>query len=134
MAKKAIFFLVVIFFSNLIGGLYFGLYSTWWFDIIHHFLGGFFVAMLMANYLSDIQPESTLKKYLIVVGATLFVGVIWEFAEYIGSQILTEPLYRNLGIRIYFIGDLDDTINDLLMDILGAFTFLSHSLRRRKSH
>lgn len=91
--------------------------------MLHHFLGGFFIAMLMFHYLKDIRSQSVIKNYLIITGAVIFIGVIWEFAEYLANQILIEPIYDKFGIRTYFVGDLDDTMNDLLMDILGAFSF-----------
>lgn len=89
--------------------------------------------MFMAGYLKDrLVPKINIKNMLIVVGATLFVGVTWEFAEYIANQILIGPFYRWFGIRAYFIGDLPDTINDLLMDTLGALTFMSlHSFYKK---
>ncbi|OGN09553.1 MAG: hypothetical protein A3J46_02210 [Candidatus Yanofskybacteria bacterium RIFCSPHIGHO2_02_FULL_41_11] len=136
--KRALIFLIIIFLSNLTG-MYFDMYSFWWFDMIHHFLGGFFVAMFIARYLADIislradpstslrvnsSKSRTIKNYLIIVGAVSFIGVVWEFTEYLASQILIEPLYDNFGIKAYFIGDLDDTFNDLLMDILGAFAWI----------
>lgn len=98
--------------------------------MLHHFLGGFFVAMLVTNYLADIVDLkikikiSEIKKYLILAGTVTFIGVVWEFAEYLAAQTLIEPLYNNFGFRAYFIGDLDDTINDLLMDIMGTFSWL----------
>lgn len=135
--QKVIIFLVIIFFSNLVG-MYLGMYSYWWFDMTHHFLGGFFVAMLMTYYLADIlEPRISnyelrpLKKYLLIAGTVSLIGIIWEFYEYVASQILIKPIYDNLGIRTYFMGDLDDTINDLLMDVLGAVAFI---FVRRKRH
>jgi uncharacterized membrane protein YjdF len=104
--------------------MYFSLYWLWWFDMALHFLGGFFVAMLMVSYLADVKTSSKLKNYLIIVGAVSFIGVVWEFSEYLASQTLTNPLYNHLGIRAYFMGSIDDTMNDLLMDILGAFSWL----------
>jgi hypothetical protein len=98
--------------------------------MIHHFLGGFFVAMLMWHYLKITELRisnfelNILKKYLILAGAVSFVGIVWEFAEYSASQTLIEPIYNKFGIRAYFIGNLDDTINDLLMDIVGALAFI----------
>lgn len=83
------------------------------------------MAMLMSHYLADVKTPSKLKSYLLVAGAVIFVGVIWEFYEYVASQILIQPIYDNLGVRAYFIGDLDDTMNDLLMDIIGALAFVS---------
>ena len=129
--RQAIFFLTIIFLTNFVG-MYFGFYNFWWFDTSLHFLGGFFVAMFMTYYLGGIfklritdYELTTLKKYLIIVGAVSFIGVVWEFAEYAAAQTLIEPLYNNFGVRAYFIGDLNDTIKDLLMDIVGAFAWLA---------
>lgn len=92
------------------------------------------MAMFMANYLKDhLIPSNNIKNALIVVGATVFIGVVWEFAEYIANQKLIEPTYRWFGIRAYFMGDLQDTVNDLLMDILGALVLTTLSvLKTRK--
>jgi len=104
--------------------------------MIHHFLGGFFVAMLMVHYLKveELRIKNNelgiIKKCLIMVGVVSFIGVIWELAEYLASQTLIEPMYKYFQIKAYFIGDLDDTINDLLMDILGAFAWLAVSKRK----
>ena len=122
--QKALIFLIIIFTANLFG-MYYNLYWNWWFDMSLHFLGGFFVAMFMVYYLADVKTPSKLKRYLVVIGAVSLIGVVWEFSEYLANQMLLEPLYNNFGFRAYFIGDLDDTINDLLMDILGAISFLA---------
>ena len=121
--KTAFIFLVIIFLVSTVG-MYFDLFHFWWFGIFLHFTGGFFMAMLMSHYLVDIKTPSKLKNYLVVVGAVVFIGVVWEFAEYIASQTLIYPIYNKFGIRTYFIGDLGDTMNDLLMDILGALSWL----------
>lgn len=141
--KRAFFFLVIIFAVNL-PGLYYQWYlDFWWFDVVLHFLGGFFIAMFFAAYLKDhllnnskpgalnklsARPSTDdisalVKNALILVGAAMFIGVIWEFAEYIANQTLTEPFYRYFGVKAYFMGDLSDTVNDLTMDMLGAGLF-----------
>ena len=135
--KKAFLFLIAVFFVNILS-LYYGWYLDYsWSDQILHFSGGFFVAMFFSAYLKDHLPaDSKLKNTLIILGAVSFIGVTWEFAEYLANQTLIEPIYKNFGVRAYFMGDMDDTINDLLMDILGAglFSFILHSLRSRKTH
>ena len=134
--KRPPIFLVSIFVVNLVG-LYYQWYLVYpWFDQTLHFLGGSFIAMLMANYLSEyFVNKNTLKNLLIIVGVTVFIGVAWEFAEYIANQTLIEPVYIYFKVHAYFMGDLDDTVSDLLMDILGATTLsLLHLRRRRKSH
>ena len=134
--KRSLIFLVSIFVVNLVG-LYYQWYLVYpWFDQTLHFLGGSFIAMLMANYLSEyFVNKNTLKNLLIIVGVTVFIGVAWEFVEYIANQTLIEPVYRYFKVHAYFMGDLDDTVSDLLMDILGATTLsLLHLRRSRKSH
>jgi len=122
--QRAILFLTIIFLTNFVG-MYYGFYNFWWFDMSLHFLGGFFVAMLFGAYFANTKFSSKRERWLAVVGATIFIGVVWEFAEYTAAQTLVEPLYNNFGIRAYFIGDLDDTIKDLLMDMTGAFAWLT---------
>jgi uncharacterized membrane protein YjdF len=135
--KRAVFFLIIILIINL-----FGLYYRWyldypWFDQVLHFSGGFLVAMFFSSYLKEqLFVGSKLKNTLIIVGVAIFIGVIWEFLEYLASLTLIGPIYTTFHIKAYFIGDLDDTINDLLMDILGAITFaliFLHSFRSSKS-
>ena len=129
--KKTFAVLVLIFLTNMVGMIY-NMYLTWWFDAGMHFLGGFFMAVFMWQYLGDSLPKDKFKKALALVGVVSFIGVVWEFAEYIASLTLIEPIYNNFGIRTYFIGGLDDTMSDLLMDILGAFTFVL-ALKRKKT-
>lgn len=135
--KKAFLSLVVIFITNTIG-LYNGWYHDFfWFDMTLHFLGGFFVAMLLSQYLREYLFEGwRLKNFLVILGVVSFMGVSWEFSEYIANLKISPILYDRYGIRTYFMGDLDDTMNDLLMDILGAgsFALILHSIGRRKAH
>lgn len=132
--KKSLWILAIMFLVN-IPSMYYGWYLRWgWFDTIQHFLGGFFVAMLMYYYLKEHLKEGAhIKNILIIVGASIFIGVVWEFTEYVANQILVEPIYRYFGVRGYFMGDIDDTIKDLLMDTSGAILFyLLHLTWKKK--
>ncbi|KKR02539.1 MAG: hypothetical protein UT29_C0001G0019 [Candidatus Yanofskybacteria bacterium GW2011_GWA1_39_13] len=135
--KKVLFFLILIFTINIVG-MYYQLYLNYsWFDQILHFSGGFFIAMFFSIYLkAHIFENSKLKNTLIILGVASFIGVTWEFAEYIANLVLSPMIYDAFAIRTYFMGDLNDTVNDLLMDILGAglFSFALHFLRSRKNH
>ena len=135
--KKAFLFLIAIFFINIIS-LCYGWYLDYsWSDQVLHFSGGFFVAMFFSAYLKDHLPaDSKLKNTLIILGVVSFIGVTWEFAEYIANVVLSPIIYNQFAIKTYFMGDLNDTVSDLLMDILGAgaFAFVLHSLGRRKTH
>lgn len=122
--KIAIIFLIIILLTNFVG-MYYGFYNFWWFDTSLHFIGGFFIAMLFGAYFVNTKFSSKKDRWLAIVGAATFIGVIWEFVEYAASQMLVEPLYNHFDIRAYFIGDLDDTMKDLLMDVVGAFSWLA---------
>lgn len=135
--RRIIFFLILIFVTNIIG-LYYQWYLSYsWFDQVLHFSGGFFMAMLFSKYLKDhLLAVSKLKNTLIILGVVSFMGVTWEFLEYIANLSLSPIIYSHFAVKTYFMGDLNDTINDLLMDILGAgtFSFILHFIRSRKTH
>jgi hypothetical protein len=133
---KSIIVLLILFFIG-ISGVYFDWYGmVWWLDVILHFSGGFFVAMFFWHYFEDyIARGSWFKNLIIITGATLLIGVLWEFAEYIANQTLVDLIYEKYQIRTYFMGDIKDTMADLMLDILGALTLLTvHSLRGRNAH
>ena len=95
-------------FISVIPSIYYGLYlKFWWFDILQHFLGGFFIAMLFGIYLKDhLIPGKNLKNMLILVGSGVFIGVVWEFSEYIANQILSPFIYDHFHVRVDFMGNL----------------------------
>jgi len=127
--RQTIWVLVAIFSVNLVG-LYLEWYNFFWFDMVLHFSGGLFVAMLFANYLkAHALPNAKLANILIVVGAATMIGVVWEFAEYFAHITFAEKASAAFGMRVDFMGDLDDTITDLLMDMLGALLAAKLSLR-----
>lgn len=129
--KKAIFFLVLLMIVNVYPGMYYQWYDLKAFDVSLHFLGGFFVSMLLLSYYDrEFKRNSQLFRLLSAVGITLLVGVAWEFMEYLGSIYLSEPIWRIYQVRVYFIGDLADTLSDLFMDTLGASLFAALHLLR----
>lgn len=127
--RLAILFLVLTFSINLflivynLDDIFLG-YSV---DPVLHFAGGFFVAMFFGAYLKNMNignPGSPrLKRILILISITVFIGVIWEFSEYLATNFFGDYLYYKYKV-ICCMGNLDDTITDLLMDILGATTFV----------
>lgn len=124
--RLAILFLILIFLINMLG-LYIGSYRIPTYDMILHFFGGFFVAMLFSHYFKNLIPGNPgspeLKKFFVIVSAVVFVGAMWEIAEYVVTKMFSSYLYETYRI-VCCIGNLDDTISDLAMDIAGAITFV----------
>lgn len=69
---------------------------------------------------------------LIIIGATVFIGVVWEFIEFLAEVTLTTYLQDTLNVSYGFMGNLEDTITDLLMDILGATSLAGLFLQKNK--
>jgi hypothetical protein len=119
MFKKKNFILVLLVSVMVIAvlhgvALFLNLYWTfYWYDIMMHFLGGFWVALLAYwfMYYSGYIPKPISKKYLFVylITGTLVIGALWEVFEYLLSA--TDVLAAAYA---------EDTILDFIMDTIGA--------------
>ena len=123
--RTAILFLILVFLIDMLG-FYLGSVRPDFYDMTLHLSCGFFVAMFFLHYFKDLAPGNPgspkLKKAFIIISAVIFVGVMWEIFEYIATRTFGSYLYEAHRI-ICCMGDLDDTVNDLAMDILGAILF-----------
>ncbi len=91
------------------------------------------MTLLFFHYLRPhFLPKARLQNILILVGSVMLIGVVWEFAEYLGNQLLTEPVYASFGVKIEFMGNMADTVTDLLMDMFGGLTLAGLLLRNHK--
>lgn len=111
-----LFFLIFIL-ANLVLALYFNLYYLiWWLDMVHHFLGGLWLAFLLNFYLKKIgfAVSNLLLLLILFLGFAALVGVLWEFTEF-----LWDRFFWHSGFT-YFSGIYEDTLSDLFFDLLGG--------------
>ena len=108
-------------------GLYYRIAN---FDKLLHLTGGIIAAWFVLALLQDELVRMTAwKQILILVGITAFIGVMWEWAEFISN--FTQ--YTNPTWYHYFHGgDLGDTLGDLLADTAGAIFFALWALRKER--
>lgn len=98
-------------------------YSTLpWFDILLHFLGGFWVAGLFFLIFNSrrLQVKNFSLTLILALSFIALVGVVWEFAEFTFLNSLMANIFKGLDTR----GTLDDTIADLAFDFFGGLAFL----------
>ncbi|MBI5045988.1 MAG: hypothetical protein HZC14_03270 [Candidatus Niyogibacteria bacterium] len=97
-----------------------GYFLIWWLDIVLHFLGGLTVSLFFLWFFYEsgyvAKPEWPWYVFLVMIsGFALFVGVQWEFFEFLFDTFVAKrasmPLAQ-LGIK--------DTMSDLFMDWMGA--------------
>ena len=123
-----LFVIVLSLMIDLLGDL-FRWYETFpWYDQLAHFLGGVSVAIAVvivlraANILPDVsvQPHLSFAMQLLIVMAfvTLF-GVIYELEEYA----------ETVWLQNNRLGDVFDTMDDILLNMLGGIAGATLALR-----
>lgn len=108
-------------------------------DDVLHASGGFVIAWLIAVlFLKDIRKISFAGSLIFIIGGTLIIGVLWEFAEYFsnGWFINATEGWQATFWRYFHGADLPDTLRDVFMDMLGALLlsglFLPVARRKEK--
>lgn len=122
--------LIITFLANFVFGFGLRLYARApLFDITLHFLGGLGIFLTLHQLLFKKFPTASPFYWsFLIIGATTLIGVLWEFAEYTGN------IFFGTISGIELIGDLNDTLADLFMDMLGAsFGAMLYFFTRRKT-
>ena len=89
-------------------------------DIPFHYIGGLSIAYTSAQFLSYLEKEkisTILNKVIFLIlifSLTATATVFWEFAEFIGDQLLSTNIQISLA----------NTMQDQFMGILGGATWV----------
>ena len=139
------FLLILLIFMFAVHGLALGGflgYGLWWLDVVLHFLGGLWLAVLGWWYLFAYKYFPEIKSrgfsgdlisgtgWILVVGLisfAVFAGVLWEFFEFSWDYFLAKPYSAELAQP-----SLEDTLSDLFFDLVGALVavfYLSYYYR-----
>lgn len=96
-------------------------WTTWWADLINHFLGGAILVLIFALLFPSITRMSSCARFCALFALTLAAGLAWEMFE--------------LGFHLTFVSDheyLGDTSLDIVMDMLGMTASYYYFLIRAK--
>lgn len=102
-----------------------------------HLAGGFSMGLLFLyfwdeNLRSSGAGKNILFSVIAIVAFAVLIGVFWEFAEFSYDKLLPE-----LAVRFPTQPSVDDTIADLLLDLLGglavAFLYCNSKLYKEFS-
>ena len=103
----------------------FGWYHSYpWIDAPQHFFGGVLAALIF-YWVNFRYPQffrivpGALAPMLLVISWAVFLGVLFEFTEFLYDRIAVD--YLNLTYRYTQLG-LADTMGDLFFDILGGLS------------
>lgn len=120
--KRSAILIAVICLLNAPAMLFYWYSTIWWFDILMHFLGGFFVAVLFFWIFASFVPETwSPKTQLGVLGALLLsvfiIGLAWE-----GYELVIDLL---TGAKDYvYLDGFSDMFNDLAGGVFGFLTLV----------
>lgn len=97
-----------------------------WYDVLLHYLGGAWVALVAAWAYEQFPAVRRMFPHVsmavFAVGTVLFIGASWEWYE------------RFIGLHLWIPDYPRDVVEDLIMDTLGAGSVvLGISLFRRKN-
>ncbi len=101
-------------------------WTTWWHDMIMHFIAGFVVSMVVVLfYQLFFRKNDWFKTNLVLVSilTTVVVGLLWEFFElYFEITTLTD------GMAFW-----SDTLSDLILDTVGGYLGVRYSINISKN-
>lgn len=115
--KRLALLVFFIFVANFLANKFHWYYSIWYFDMIMHFIGGFWAGLLVLYFLGteDFSPQALSKIFFLV----LVIGIGWEVFElFVDKTITSKPF------------NLFDTSSDLLFDLSGAMMALFYYLKK----
>ncbi len=115
--KHIVALMFLMFVADYLAKAFFWYYSVWYFDVIMHFLGGFWVGLffIYVFYRKELKLDSILNVILCI----LFIGILWEIFEFF--------VFNQMGSTTF---DPRDTISDVFLDMSGGFCALLYFFKR----
>ena len=109
--KQTFWFLFFIGILNLFATYFYLYWTSWWFDLLMHFLGGFWVSMVVLSVWSLFNKNSqNILSFKKVFFWVVLVSILWEIFELIiGATMISDG-------KVFIV----DTLSDLLMDFIGG--------------
>ena len=97
----------LIFILNCLAMKFYWYSSIWYFDMIMHFLGGFWVSLAIIWFFH--VKDVSLKLIFKIILGVLLIGFLWEVFEVVIDEIFSKNSFNVL-----------DTISDIFLDLSGG--------------
>lgn len=138
--KQLLFFYDFFLFASIILGTGFNFYSLPLWDKYLHVFAGYVMgeigfSIFLSKSSNDILYDQRNVVALFCLSFAAFLGVLWEIYEYTGDLLFNLNMQRyQTSNGVPYIGKiaLDDTMGDLIADLLGALVFTLFILYQMK--
>ena len=117
LSKRLVYLIFFILLANFLANRFFWYYSIWYFDMIMHFLGGFWIGLASVYLFS--HKNSFQKLVFKILSVVFLIGVGWEIFEIIVNNITTQTSFDYL-----------DTISDIFFDLSGGALAIFYFYKR----
>jgi len=125
--RPIVYLMVFLFLTDALAQKFYWYYSIWWFDMLMHFWGGFWVGIFFIWFFSavrlpfwrwpiqDLNRRTAWQAFLFV----FFIGIVWEAGEFLTKNYI--------GLDPF---NLLDTISDVFLDLAGGAAALFYCWRK----
>jgi hypothetical protein len=128
--KHLVFLMFFIFIADIIAQKLHWYFSIWYFDMLMHFGGGFWVGLFFIWFFSikDLPffrlsfEKIDFKLILKILLFVLFFGILWEFFEIYSHNYIGGDPFNTL-----------DTLSDVFFDLSGGLFAMFYYLKRSSS-
>lgn len=107
--KTLLYLILFILIVNFFATKFYWYSAIWYFDMIMHFLGGFWVGLVVLYFF--IPKEISLRLILTILFWVFFVGIGWEMFEVLVDKVITQNSSNIL-----------DTVSDIFFDLVGGLS------------
>jgi hypothetical protein len=109
--KTLAYLIVLIFLVNFVAVRLYWYNSIWYFDMLMHFLGGFWLGLAVIWLLAykNLSLELSWKLVFKIILSVFFIGLFWEFYEIVVNNIFAQMPFNIL-----------DTLSDIFFDLAGG--------------
>ncbi|MBU0612342.1 hypothetical protein KKA39_02990 [Patescibacteria group bacterium] len=114
---RLVFLILFIFALNYIATGFYWYFSIWYFDMLMHFLGGFWAGLAVIYVLSS--QELDFKLIIKVFLGVLLIGFLWEVFEVSVDKTISQNPFNFL-----------DTVSDIFFDLAGGGLSLIYFSKR----
>jgi len=118
LTKFLVFLMLFIYIANtVLGEMFYLHYTTWWFDMVMHFFGGFWAGLFFIWFfrVKDASRASIFK----IIAFVFVAGIFWEL-----FQLYADTYLNNVP------PDWEDIITDVCFNLAGAASSISFFKKR----
>lgn len=117
--KCILYLILFICIINFLANKFYWYSAIWYFDILMHFLGGFWLGLAFIYFFLSKLDSLSFKSVAPILFFVFFIGLGWEVFEYLFNNLIAQNPF-----------DILDTSSDVVFDLIGGFLSILYFLKK----